>query len=150
MLTEHEALVEQRIEELPMIAFADRLPVRDEMNGEQTILTYSENVGVFDLEFFESGWDFPERWIGSTHWLDITGMWPGVTAQVTEFRTTDAARIAALEAALKPFAARAEKLDGKWLNHETHWSPAYGSTAITIGDLRHASATLRSNTNETW
>lgn len=43
-----------------------------------------------------------------------------------------------MKEALKPFADRAGKLDGKWLNHETHWSPAYGATAITIGDLRRA------------
>lgn len=47
-------------------------------------------------------------------------------------------RVAELEKALEPFAARAELLDGKWLDHETHWSPAYGSTEITIGDLRTA------------
>ena len=47
-------------------------------------------------------------------------------------------RIEKLEAALRPFAERAGKLDGKWLDHETHWSPAYGSSEITIGDLRNA------------
>lgn len=49
-----------------------------------------------------------------------------------------AAEIGRLREALAPFAARAGKLDGKWLDHETHWSPAYGSTEITIGDLRRA------------
>ena len=47
-----------------------------------------------------------------------------------------------LREALRPFANRADKIDGKWLDHETHWSPAYGSTEITIGDLRRARAAL--------
>lgn len=74
-----------QVTELRMTAFSDASPIRDELNGEQTILTYNENVGVWDLEFFESGSDFPDRWLGSTHWLDITRMWPGVIAQVAEF-----------------------------------------------------------------
>lgn len=68
---------------LRMTPFSEAAPVRDELNGEQTILTYCEPVGTWGLEFFESGWDFPERWLGATHWLDITGMWPGVIAQTT-------------------------------------------------------------------
>lgn len=50
--------------------------------------------------------------------------------------------------ALKPFADRAGKLDGKWLDHETHWSPAYGSTAITIADLRRAYTVLATTGGE--
>lgn len=57
--------------------------------------------------------------------------------------TSLAARVEALEAGLEPFAVRAGKLDGKWLDHETHWSPAYGSTEITIGDLRRARLLLK-------
>lgn len=75
----------RRIEELPLTPFSEAAPVRDELMGEQTILTYSEAVGVWSLEFFESGWEFPVRWLGESHWIDITSMWPGVTAQVTEF-----------------------------------------------------------------
>lgn len=75
----------RRVEELRMTPFSEAAPVRDELMGEQTILTYSEAVGVWGLEFFENGWEFPDRWIGGSHWIDITSMWPGVTAQVTEF-----------------------------------------------------------------
>lgn len=53
-----------------------------------------------------------------------------------------AALIAEMRKALEPFAARAGLLDGKWQDHETHWSPAYGSTEITIGDLRAARRAL--------
>jgi NTP pyrophosphatase (non-canonical NTP hydrolase) len=77
---------ESRIVELPMKAFAHEQPVRDEMRGEQTILTYSDRVATWSLEFFESGWDFPDRWLGGSHWLDISAMWPGVTAQVSALR----------------------------------------------------------------
>ncbi len=73
------------VAELPMTAFADAPPQRDEFNGEQTILTYNSNVGIWDLAFFESGEEFPETWFGDTHWIDITGMWPGVIAQVASF-----------------------------------------------------------------
>lgn len=73
------------VAELPMTAFADAAPQRDEFNGEQTILTYSANVGTWDLEFFASGEEFPEKWFGDTHWIDISCMWPGVIAQVASF-----------------------------------------------------------------
>lgn len=39
---------------------------------------------------------------------------------------------------LEPFAERAGKLDGIWKDHEANWSPAFGSTAVTIGHLRAA------------
>ncbi|WP_160006893.1 hypothetical protein [Rhizobium sp. 18055] len=71
--------------ELKMTAFADTAPQRDEFNGEQTILTYTDRVGTWDLAFFESGEEFPERWLGDTHWIDITRMWPGVIAQIASF-----------------------------------------------------------------
>lgn len=48
------------------------------------------------------------------------------------------AKVAKLRETLKPFARRASQLNGLWKNHETHWSPEYGSTGITIGDLRAA------------
>ncbi len=73
--------------ELKMTSFADAAPQRDELNGEQTILTYTDRVGTWDLAFFEAGEDFPERWLGDTHWIDITRMWPGVIAQVASFET---------------------------------------------------------------
>lgn len=73
------------VAELPMTAFADAAPQRDEFNGEQTILTYSANVGTWDLAFFASGEEFPEKWLGDTHWIDISCMWPGVIAQVASF-----------------------------------------------------------------
>lgn len=75
--------------ELPMTAFADRPPQRDELNGEQTILTYNSNAAIWDLAFFESGEEFPDRWLGDTHWIDISGMWPGVIAQVASFAITE-------------------------------------------------------------
>ncbi|NTF23536.1 hypothetical protein G6L37_34765 [Agrobacterium rubi] len=71
--------------ELSMTAFETTCPERDELNGEQTILTYNSNVGTWDLAFFESGEEFPEKWFGDTHWIDITAMWPGVIAQVTGY-----------------------------------------------------------------
>lgn len=74
----------RRVEELPMIAFAERLPVRDEMDGEQTILVHNAS-GTWDICFFEIGETMPDRWFGE-HWLDITSMWPGVIAQVTDWR----------------------------------------------------------------
>lgn len=77
------------VAELQMTAFADAAPQRDEFNGEQTILTYNDKVGVWDLEFFEGGEEFPEEWLGRTHWIDITRMWPGVIAQVASFATTE-------------------------------------------------------------
>jgi len=73
-----------RVEELPMTAFADAVPVRDELGGEQTILIHNASA-TWDIAFFESLEPFPDRWFGE-HWIDITGMWPGVTAQVTEWR----------------------------------------------------------------
>lgn len=50
--------------------------------------------------------------------------------------------------ALKPFADRAGKLDGYWLDHDTCWSPRYGDTAVTIADLRRAYATLATTGGE--
>lgn len=50
--------------------------------------------------------------------------------------------------ALKPFADRAGKLDGYWLDHDTCWSPRYGGTAVTIADLRRAYATLATTGGE--
>ena len=76
------------VAEIPMTAFADAAPQRDEFKHEQTILTYNDKVGVWDLAFFESGEEFPEKWFGDTHWIDITGMWPGVIAQVASFAAT--------------------------------------------------------------
>lgn len=71
--------------ELPMIAFDDRLPLRDELMGEQTLLVHTP-VGTWDIEFYEAGQPFPERWFRKgAHWLDISAMWPGVTLQVTAF-----------------------------------------------------------------
>ncbi|MCB5201654.1 Lar family restriction alleviation protein [Neorhizobium sp. T786] len=46
--------------------------------------------------------------------------------------------------ALAPFAVRAGKLDGLWKDHETNWGTEYGSTKITIGDLRRARDVFRS------
>lgn len=77
------------VAELPMTSFDDAAPQRDEFNGEQTILTYNANVGIWDLAFFESGEEFPEKWFGDTHWIDISGMWPGVIAQVASFAATE-------------------------------------------------------------
>jgi hypothetical protein len=48
---------------------------------------------------------------------------------------------------MRPFAERASKLDGLWKEHETDWSPAYGSTAITIGHLRAASQFIEEQTD---
>lgn len=79
--------------ELKMTAFADAAPQRDEFNGEQTILTYTDRVGTWDLAFFESGEEFPERWLGDTHWIDITKMWPGVIAQVASFKAEPAEHV---------------------------------------------------------
>lgn len=76
------------VAELKMTAFADRLPERDPWDGEQAILIYNEGSATWDLEFFESSWEFPDRWSGS-HWLDISGMWPGVSAQVQSFGRDD-------------------------------------------------------------
>lgn len=78
------------VAEIPMTAFADAAPQRDEFKHEQTILTYSVNVGTWDLSFFEAGEEFPEEWFGDTHWIDITGMWPGVIAQVASFAIKEA------------------------------------------------------------
>ena len=75
--------------ELKMTAFADAAPERDEFHGEQTILTYTDRVGTWDLAFFESGEDFPERWLGDTHWIDITRMRPGVISQVETCNGSD-------------------------------------------------------------
>ena len=88
----------ERVEELPMTAFADRLPVRDELNGEQTILIHNASA-TWDIAFFEAGEPFPERWFGE-HWVDISGMWPGVTAQVTEWHNERADQAATALTAL--------------------------------------------------
>ena len=77
------------VAELPMTAFADAAPQRDESNGEQTILTYNASVGVWDLAFFAAGEEFPDKWFGDTHWIDISRMWPGVIAQVASFATME-------------------------------------------------------------
>lgn len=56
-------------------------------------------------------------------------------------RTTELEKLVADAArVIEPFAKRAGKLDGIWNDHETQWSPADGSTEITIGNLRAASA----------
>jgi len=52
------------------------------------------------------------------------------------------AQLAEANKALEPFAIIAGLLDGKWLGHETHRSPAYSRTEITIGDLRAARRAL--------
>ncbi|MDT0507550.1 hypothetical protein [Novosphingobium sp. MMS21-SN21R] len=97
------------IMELPMVAFIDRLPVRDDMLGEQTILIHNPSA-TWDIAFFEASEDFPDRWIGGEHWIDITGMWPGVTAQVTRFYAhPPAVPDDGLVEALEPFAALAEE-----------------------------------------
>ena len=44
---------------------------------------------------------------------------------------------------LEPFAVRPGKLDGLWKDQETNWGAEYGSTKITVGDLRHASKVFR-------
>ena len=112
--TTTEAPSVTRIEELAMTAFADAQPVRDECRGEQTILTYNENVGVYDLSFFESGWEFPERWLAASHWMDVTGMWPGVRAQVTEFNLQSQADLQTkLDEAVKHVRHLAD-----WIEHE--------------------------------
>lgn len=82
------ALARRGVTEIRMTPIADGLPVRDELRGEQTILTYCEAVGTWDIAFMESGWDdFDSGFaIGVSHWVDITAMWPGVIAQVAEFR----------------------------------------------------------------
>lgn len=63
---------------LPMLAFADQMPTRDELRGEQTFLTWSEASGTWDLEMFEAGWgdDMSGVELGNSHWLDISEMWP--------------------------------------------------------------------------
>lgn len=55
------------------------------------------------------------------------------------------AALAEASKVIEPFAKRAGKLDGLWADHETGWSPAYGSTVITIGDLRAASTWFEAN-----
>lgn len=74
------------VTELKMTPIADGLPVRDPECGEQTILTYNEASGTWDLAFYESGWEFDAQGfrLGVTHWIDITKMWPGVVAQMKE------------------------------------------------------------------
>lgn len=44
---------------------------------------------AWDIDFMEAGWDDYDAGfsLGVTHWLDITGMWPGVTAQVASFHS---------------------------------------------------------------
>lgn len=58
--------------------FSERLPTRDEFRGEQTLLIYNENTGSFDLDFYESGWEFstPYKIFGNTHWIDISRCHP--------------------------------------------------------------------------
>ncbi|WP_354060105.1 Lar family restriction alleviation protein [Devosia sp. 2618] len=70
--------------ELKMTPITDGLPVRDEFRGEQTILTYCDKVGTWDISFMEAGWDDYDAGfaLGVSHWLDITSMWPGAIAQV--------------------------------------------------------------------
>ena len=114
VLAATEAPSVTRIEELAMTAFADAAPVRDECKGEQTILTYNENVGVYDLSFFDLGWEFPDRWLAASHWMDITGMWPGVRAQVTEFNIQSQADLQTkLDEAVKHVRHLAD-----WIEHE--------------------------------
>lgn len=52
------------------------------------------------------------------------------------------AEVERLREALEPFANRAGKLDGLWDENDTRWSPAYGDTVITVGDLRRARKAL--------
>lgn len=96
-----------RVVELKMTPISDGLPKRDELRGEQTILTYNEHCGTWDLAFSEAGWgDFDNDFrLFVTHWLDISGMWPGVTAQVAEFARDTAARLEAAEKVLADIAA---------------------------------------------
>jgi hypothetical protein len=129
--------------------FSEALPVRDEAEGEQTVLTYLEDVGVWHLHFFESGWEFPDRWLGDTHWLDITAMWPGVIAQVQEFSAADEARahrltLAAETArdALEPFAAFIEKTDPFWDDDRRIATLNYDFDKLKLGLFRRAREAL--------
>lgn len=81
--------------ELKMTPISDGMPTRDEFRGEQTILTYCEQVGTWDIAFMEAGWDdFDSGFaLGGSHWLDITSMWPGVIAQVAQFAKEDSAQV---------------------------------------------------------
>lgn len=72
--------------EIVMNSLAATKPERDELKGEQTFLTYNERVGTWDLRFYEAGWSMHDSdFLGATHWLDITAMWPGVIAQAASF-----------------------------------------------------------------
>lgn len=77
----------RQVTEFKMTPIAEGMPKRDEMRGEQTILTYNDRVGAWDISFMEAGWDDYDAGfaLGVTHWLDISEMWPGVTAQVSSF-----------------------------------------------------------------
>ena len=53
------------------------------------------------------------------------------------------ARIAELEAALKPFAVTSDKIPDEWFPHECHWAYSMGPDDVpTVGDLRAARAAL--------
>ena len=94
---------ERRVIELPMVSFDERKPERDPEHGEQTFLTYCERTATWDIVLYESGWEEEARdFLGATHWLDITSMWPGVAAQVTAFN----------EAALTALRRRVVELGG--------------------------------------
>lgn len=65
---------------------------------------------------------------------------PTALADIVAYCAALEARLAEAERVIEPFAKRAGKLDGLWGDHDTQWSPEYGSVAITIGDLRAARA----------
>ena len=54
------------------------------------------------------------------------------------------ARVAELEAALKPFADAARRMETEWSvweDHESHWSGGYAG--LTVGDLRAARVAIK-------
>jgi hypothetical protein len=83
-LSAASAVRSEPVVELRMSPISEGLPVRDKLRGEQTVLTYCEPVGTWNLVFFDSGeGEFDDGFrLGVTHWIDITEMWPGVIAQV--------------------------------------------------------------------
>ncbi|PVE25392.1 hypothetical protein DC522_05705 [Microvirga sp. KLBC 81] len=97
----------RKVIELKMTPISEGLPKRDELHGEQTILTYCEQVGTWDLVFCDAGWpDFDDGFrLGVSHWLDITEMWPGVTAQVAEFSARSIEEFDAAETRLASLSA---------------------------------------------
>lgn len=102
--------------ELPMKAFADERPVRA-VRQEQSILTYTENVGTYDLLFYEIDHEMgPMDFLGASHWIDITEAWPGVKAQLASFSRQPAAQPET--GAQKIIAGLREAADVAWGNDQ--------------------------------